>query len=192
MSDDPKTFLKQIIDKALWDKAGWAATALAHDEEGENLPLIGLIFKDQGAGKRIVEKLKMRLATKDELGELRVSIVDGEVGGAPGQTIHIGPDPKGIATRAKKEGVDLDPKEINPRGRTCRIPAAPGSTNYAEFRKSYEKHKSALLILMLGEPGKGTLDPSLQHMIEIPTVHFRALADVKPTGDPDGAVLSVK
>lgn len=192
MSDDPKTFLKQIIDKALWDKAGWTATALAHDPEGENPPLIGLIFKDQGIGKRIIEKLKLRLGNNDELDELRVSIVDGPVDGKPGQTIHIGAEPKGIAARAKKENVELDAKEINPRGRTCRIPAAPGSTNYADFKASYEKHKSALLILMLGEPGKGALDPSLQHMIQKPTVHFRALADVKPSGDPDGAVLSAK
>jgi hypothetical protein len=192
MSDDPRTFLKQLIDKALWERAGWYATALAHDSEGENPPLIGLLFKDEKLGKQLFEKLKLRLASKDELDELRVSIVDGPVDGQAGQTIHIGAEPKGIAARAKHEGVDLDPKEVNPRGRTNRIPQREGSTNFADFKAAYEKHKSAILTIMQGEAGTGRLLPSLQHMIEKPTVHFRSLADVKPTGDPDAAALPPK
>ncbi len=178
-----------LIDAALWARAGWRETVLAHDPEGEEPPFLGPLFADEQAGRAVFAALKRRLGPKDERGELRISIVEGDrPGQPPGFAVLFRTNPPARLARAKETGVD--PARLPPlsEGIARRVPTAPGSKNLAAFRKSFEKHGRALFMPVFGDPG--ALAPDLVSAIEVTRIFFRNAADVAANpGDLDGAAL---
>jgi hypothetical protein len=190
MSDDAarRRYLSTVIDPAAWDRAKWCATALAHDPEGQSPPLVGLIFEDEAAGRALFADLVKRVGHRDENGEVRVSIVEGPIGGEPaGYTVHISTDPDRVVARAKKDGVALEKEDVVRASRSQRVVPAAGSTNLAAFKKQYEKHGSYLLIPFFGEAGHR--DAAFELGIEKRILHLRKVADVKGGADPDAVLL---
>lgn len=189
MPDDRRQFFQTIIDGAAWNRAGWTATMLAHDPSGENQPFMGFIFRDQAAGKQIFTDLVKRIGRADEHGELRLSVVEGDLPGAgPGYTVHFGGNAEAAVLRAKAEGVEIAAKDVAALGRRNRVKPAPGSKNLEEFKAQCEKHGSCLLLPVFGKPGQ--LEPSLDLFVKKTGVLFRSAAEIDPaSADPDAVIV---
>lgn len=100
---DFKLFFSSPIDSKLWDTAKWAATgfALAPDRP----PVIGLVFRDEKAAKKIFTDWRKRFGESDKYNELRVSIIQKEK--SPHYSIHICSHLENIIKKFKELDMDI-------------------------------------------------------------------------------------
>jgi hypothetical protein len=68
-----------LINKALWDKAGWKGTGFGFIPNEKNLPLLefALFFDDKSIGKKIFSQWREELGDTDIEERIRVSIITG-------------------------------------------------------------------------------------------------------------------
>lgn len=68
-----------------------------------------LLFKNYGAGREILSQWVEMLGKYDELNELRISFIEGDIPGEDyGYTVHIGSNWASTISRRKDEGNNID------------------------------------------------------------------------------------
>ncbi len=162
-----------LVDLTAWLTAGFYGIALGTDSTGENPPFLGCLFKDEAAARKIFQALNTRLGRMDERGELRISIVEGDIPGEkPGYTVHIG----GGAGRP---------------GKLHRVSPPAGSTNLAEFKEQLAKHGAFLLMPLCGKQGALTTAFEVGIEKKAAALALSTVAEVNAGGggDPDAPVL---
>lgn len=64
-----------IIDVGLWDKAKWGGIGFAYAPG--HPPIMGFLFKDFEAGKKIFQRWKTKFGAVDAKNEIRITIIQG-------------------------------------------------------------------------------------------------------------------
>jgi hypothetical protein len=128
-----------VIDAAAWEKAGWKAVLLGFDPEGEHPPFIGLQFSDEAAGREIFAGWRARFGGRDGKDALKVGIV--QSGDGSGYTVQLS-----------------DPAASSVPARGLRNTPPPKSTNLADFKKAFAKHKRYTLVPVTIAGGEVTFD----------------------------------
>ncbi len=84
--------------------------AFIEDPDHIKPPIMGLVFSgDIEAGKTIFSDWLKRLGRRDAYGELRISIIEGDIPGLePGYSVHITSDPANTMVRAQVEGKKIE------------------------------------------------------------------------------------
>lgn len=92
-----------LIDKMVWDRAGWRGVVYLVPEESNEPPLLALAFSDAGAARTIFTDWRTTLGKVDERDELRISIITGVDKQQPfSYRVVVGTDPnvlKGVSGR---------------------------------------------------------------------------------------------
>lgn len=84
-----------LINQALWNKAGWQATAYPYFPDSDQPPFIALGFTDAEAGKAIFDEWHKKIGSIDQDEQLRVSIITGIDNSNPfSYKVLIGVNPK--------------------------------------------------------------------------------------------------
>lgn len=167
--------LTGIIDVPTWDKAEWHAVLFMSFED--IAPAMGLMFKDEAAGRKVFTDLIGRFGQADRENLIRVTIIEGSIAGKkPGYSVYIGPDFENITAKAKADGEDLTNKTTLSPGKLHRMNPVPGSPYLAQFKSDYKKFRHFALV-----PAFGTTDkpqPELKLAILKTQVHFRLAEDL--------------
>ncbi|MFT8312943.1 MAG: hypothetical protein ABF633_01665 [Clostridium sp.] len=176
MSDDKNMYVTSVINLDLWNAAKWKATFVASD--GINIPILGLAFENEKAGKKIFEEWIKRFGDKDIFDEIRVAIIEGDIPGEEaGYTVHINTATENIIRRLKANNIKPEDTLIMTIGRYNRMNPEPDSKNLSFFKQEYLKHKRYKLI-----PAYITKDlqikPFFNLSIEKQEVIFRNTKDI--------------
>lgn len=137
----------RFVNSPLWDNAAWVATTFRWHPASEAPPILGLIFADAPSGEELFRQWVSECGNADELEELRVSIIEGDITGQfAGYSIHISPDPESILIRATAMGVVLDSRPLVWTGRVNRMRSLHGApAMLPRFKDEFAKHKEFLL-----------------------------------------------
>jgi hypothetical protein len=177
-------FFQSLIDVDAWNEAQWSATAFFHDPEGRDLPLLGLVFGNIEAGKKIFRNWVERLGTRDRFEELTVAIIEGDIlGEEAGYSMHVSSDPFNTERRLRAEGLSVDWDRAVLLSRFKRMSQTPGSSHLNLFKTAFQEHKRYLLV-----PVTVLADPILDLAVEKSEIHFRLASEIAPT-DPDAVVF---
>jgi hypothetical protein len=175
-------FLQSLIDVDLWNSAGWLGTAFLHDPTGVHPPGIGFLFESMDAGRQIFSGWQERVGTIDEYGEIRVSIIRGEILQLPsGYSIHVSSNPLHSVQRAQDNGLRLDFQTALIVSRVKRMTPDSGSPHLGRFESDFTKHNRYFLLPV---SSKGT--PELDLSIEKRELHLRLASEI--TADDVDAV----
>jgi hypothetical protein len=174
---------------SLWTEARWAATTFRWHPKSEAPPIMGIVFENAEAGKRLFREFSSATNQKDEFEELCISIIEGIVPGQPsGYTVHLYPDPDGLAARATAEDFVINRTIIPFLGRWNRMYPIPGATALlAEFKKEFAKHGQFMLAPAVRRAdGQLWFEPDIGVVKTV--IHFRNLSEIT-SDDPDAAAL---
>jgi len=182
-------FLSLPVDPDLWDRANWRATVFMRPEENDSPSILGLGFANEDAARQIFQDWRKRYGRQDQLEELRVSIIEGEMPGrSPGYSVHVGADPQNVFRRYQKLGLMMDGDLLGISSRVNRM-NAPNSPNLAAFKKAYGQFKAYFLAPALVDEGGTKI---LKHMLDLSilkrTIYFRKASEIGDN-DPDSVVL---
>lgn len=187
---DVSAFLFGPIDVDLWNRAGWKGTLymVARDRP----PVLGLVFADGAAGRRIFENWHKRYGESDSYEELRISIVEGDIPNEePGYSVHIGADLENSVKRFRAAGMsaDKDYDHFIMISRLHRMHPEPESRYLEMFKDAVRVFKTFYLVPveMKGTEPRPILDLKIRKGI----IHFRTVEDIGDN-DPDLAVLKEK
>lgn len=135
----------ELVNDPDWEDAGWCATTFRWHPTSEAPPVLGLVFADGEKGRAVFARWVRQYQNQDELDEIRVSVIEGEIPGQqPGYTIHICPDPEGVLVRATAEGIVAG--ELAFAGKFNRMHPLPESPPMlGRFKEEYARHKEFLL-----------------------------------------------
>ncbi len=131
----------------LWLFSGWSATTFRWHPRGEQPPVMGLVFDNAEAGKKLFRNWTERWDHTDELEEIRVAVIEGDLPGQdPGYSVHICPDPENSLVRATAEGVVLKDVPVNLLGQVRRMhPISGAPPLLPRFKEEFQKHGEFLL-----------------------------------------------
>jgi hypothetical protein len=166
------------IDVDTWNKAMWLGVLYVGFPDGKTPPLLGLLFQNELAGRKVFTDWRAKIGPKDEKEDLRVAIIEGAAPGRePGYFVHIGPDPDRVMERAKEQGY-ADPRKLvmGLVSRVHRMNPPPGSPNLANFKKEVARHERYGLVPVFLRNGNPTPDMGL--VIEKSKIHFRLVEEV--------------
>ena len=181
---DASTFLSAES----WGRAFWIATTFRWHPGGAAPPIMGLVFADAEAGRALFREWAAACDHRDELEELRVAVVEGDIPGMePGYSVHLCPDPEALMIRAAAEGREAG--GAAPPSRVSRMhPHLGGDPSMLPaFKREYERHGQYLLAPVTRR-GDGQLYVDVDCGVEKTVLHFRDAADIGP-GDIDASVL---
>ncbi len=180
--------VQSFIDTPRWDAAGWHGTAYLTDPDNTAPPVIALQFRDATAGLAIFEGWRDRVGAVDQFEEIRLSIVEGPIAGAPaGYSILVTSEPGNTVRRAQVHGVELDAQEVLLTARHHRMEPAPGSPHLSNFKKAFKA--SGFYMLAPLTIVAGTARPGLQVAIKKTKLHLRQAADIGQ-GDVESILLT--
>lgn len=177
-----------------WTKSNWLATSYRWHPQSAAPPVMGLVFADRKAAHSLFRSWTDAKGHEDELDELRVAIVEGDVPGqAPGYSVHLCPDPEAAAMlaaahgRGDVAGPDVRSGQV---GQVRRMHPQWGNAPDAlpTFKKEYAKHGMYLLCpVTQGADGQFYFD----HLagIEKTTLHLRRTEDITGPDDIDWPVM---
>jgi hypothetical protein len=163
----------------LWPEAKWSGTCYQFDRAGEHPPVMGLVFENPEKGKELFRSWTEKNGNQDELEEIRITVIEGEIDGAePGYFVHICPDPKNAMVRATAEGIEIDGIPFGMLGQIRRMNPIVGATPMlARFKELFRKHGEFLFApVSPREDGRQWVD--LECGIVKKAIHFHNLADV--------------
>lgn len=93
-------FVSDVINATLWDRAGWQGTLVQGEQNGTFV--IGLIFKDIEAGKKIFRGLRKKLGTVDADDLLQITLLTGISANAPRDyRVVLAPNPNLLMRSSK-------------------------------------------------------------------------------------------
>lgn len=174
-----------------WLMAGWSAMAYQWHPTSEAPPVLGLAFENPEVGREIFQCWINRHGHQDELDEIRISCIEGDVPGQdPGYSIHICPDPDNALVRATMEGVVLDMLPFTLLGQVRRFHPLEGeSVALSRFKEEFARHQEFLLApVERRDDGKLWAIPELG--IIKTGILFRDISEIQ-AGDIDSPVLRV-
>lgn len=167
-------FLQCLIDIEQWDAADWLGLAFFHDPDGVEAPVLGFLFGNLEAGRRIFADWRERLGAIDQYEELRISIIKGEILGLEsGYSLHVSSNPFHTAERAAREGYTLDVKVAVILSRIKRLTPSPESGHLAQFEKDFAQHRRYQIL-----PVSADLDAQFDLAIEKRELHLRQADDI--------------
>ncbi len=169
-----------LINKFLWDKAGWSGTVYIVFEHIKQPPLLGLGFTDAEAGKAIFEEWIARIGRRDLNEELKVSIITGIDEQRPfSYRVRIGTDP-GLTANSLAEFVIMI-------SRMCQMdPTDHG--NLSNFLERYKTIGWYVLLPVHFKDGRVVSEPFWRHGIFKRNLAFRPAWTIGEN-DPDAVVL---
>jgi len=173
----------------LWTEARWMATTFRWHPKSEAPPVMGIVFENAEAGKKIFREYSSTTNQKDEFEELCVSVIEGIVPGQPsGYSVHLYPDPDGLAARATAEDFVINRAIIPFLGRWNRMyPVSGAPALLPGFKREFDKHKEYMLApAVRRQDGQLWFEPELG--IVKTAIHFRNLSEIT-SQDPDAAAL---
>ncbi|AQT69892.1 hypothetical protein STSP2_03092 [Anaerohalosphaera lusitana] len=136
-------YIDGVIDVSLWNRAGW--NGILYVFAAEAVPVVGLLFDGQDAGRKIFSRWKHNLGENDSRELIRFSIIEGDITSEPdGYSVFIGTNPKAAISRAKTRGYDIE-QQMLCTGRFHRMTPPPESCNLDNFKKEYSKYNSYIL-----------------------------------------------
>jgi hypothetical protein len=136
-----------FINLENWKKARWWGTVFVVTRQETSPPSIGLLFRDEEAGRKIFEDWIRTLGRGDEFDLLRISIIEGDVPGKePGYSVYIGTDSENYLAYLKDQEIEDEDQLLISLGRSLRVNPAPNSPFLAGFKKRYAHHKKCLLV----------------------------------------------
>jgi hypothetical protein len=171
-------FVSSPIDVDTWNDAVWAGTAYFHDPSGKELPALGLVFRNEAAGRRIFIEWRSQFGKSDVSEYLRIAIIEGDVPGeGPGYFVHVGAEPDVVLVRAKVAGIEDTSKLLMSLvSRIHRMTPPPGSPNLPKFKEQYAKFGDYELVPVFIRGGRP--EPAFDLAIRKKKIHFRAVTDV--------------
>ena len=99
----PAALLLSPIDVKLWDAAKWSATFFMG---GEYIPILGIAYRNEAAGRKIFEGWRERFGNIDASDELRIAMIDGPIKGEEdGYSVHISLDPEAFDKKMRYQGM---------------------------------------------------------------------------------------
>lgn len=152
---------------------------------------MGIVFSNAEKGRELFRRLVKQFGNTDDIHELRVSIIEGDVPGQrPGYSVHIGPDPDALRALGTFEDVIVDHTTLLLFGQLNRMYPIPGQPNLLQrFKLEFAKHKEFLLAPVTRR-ADGQLWVDVELGIIKKSIHFRDLADINE-GDVDAAALAL-
>jgi hypothetical protein len=183
----------RFLTNSAWDDARWTATTFRWHPQSEQPPIMGIVFENAAAGRRIFREFADYCNHSDRFEELRVSIIEGSLPGQhPGYSVHLCPDPESLAAHATAEDVVLvgDPNLTLLFGRWNRMYPVPGSPPLLpRFKEEFQRHKEFLLAPVTRRDN-GELYVDVDHGIIKNCITFRHLSEIT-TDDIDAAALRI-
>src|SRR5579859_4233386 len=134
------------VANPLWPEAKWSGTCYQFDRAGEHPPVMGLVFENPEKGKELFRSWTEKNGNQDELEEIRLTVIEGEIGGAePGYFIHICPDPENSMIRATAMGFAIEELPLSVLGQMQRMYPIGGATPMLpRFKELFRKHEEFL------------------------------------------------
>ena len=172
-----------------WLTAGWSAMAYQWHPTSEAPPVLGLSFDNADVGRQLFQSWIDDYGHHDELDEIRVSIIEGDIPGQdPGYSIHICPDPDNSLVRATAEGIALNMLPFTVLGQFRRMHPIPGvPLSLPQFQEEFERHQEFMLApVTRREDGRLWAVPKLGIIKSV--VHFRNVSQIEP-GDLDEVIF---
>lgn len=181
----------RLINAPFWEAANWCATAFQFHPTGECPPVLGIVFENAKVGREIFSEWVAEYGNQDRFEEVRVSIIEGNLPGQrPGYTVHICPDPVGLAARATAEGVVLEPG-IFLLGRVNRMNPLPESpSQLPRFKMEYERHREFLLAPVTRR-SDGKLWTDVEFGLVKTSIQFRDISEITEI-DIDSIALLIR
>jgi len=171
-------FAISLIDQGLWDSALWAGVFYARLPQPP-LPILGLMFDNGDAGKKIFAGRQKTFGKIDAADELYVSIVEGSVPGKErGYRVVIGCDPLKSVQRAGGKMVNgTNLFTVMTRVHTNPNPDSPHLRN---FKQAYSRDREYLLLpATVTDKKTNKIDPHFEMAIRKKVIHFRSVQDLK-------------
>jgi len=190
-----KTDLARLLaipfEPELWEKADWRSVVFELPEDRP--PALGLGFVNEDAARQIFRQWLEWVGPRDELEELRVSIIEGDIPGqGPGYSVHVGLDAQALFERYKKMGFATDRDLLVAPGEISRQ-NVPNSPQLAAFREEYRIWKTYFLVPVIMNINKdGTKAFKLLDDMRIykGKIHFRHVSEIsEDEDDADREVL---
>ncbi|MBW7995241.1 MAG: TIR domain-containing protein [Candidatus Glassbacteria bacterium] len=180
-------FFTSPIDIELWDAAKWSSTFFA--AVPGNPPVLGLGYKNEAFGRKIFQGWRERFGENDELEELRIAIIEGDIEGEEtGYSVHIGPDIDAAISRFKCQGYKYNRDVLMSVSRINRMNPLPNSNHLEVFKNLYRKFKTYYLVPgVISEDGT-SLTPIYELGIFKGKIFFRKVEDINEH-DIDSVVL---
>lgn len=173
----------QLIDPALWDRAGWYGLGYLFDRMDQEPPRVGPIFRNPAAGRRIFEAWHRRLGTTDQHEVLRLVLVSGLRDGR--YSVLLSTDPEGVASWAEAEE-DAAVEFVVTHTRVCHLPGPPSP--FLNTLRAYAEARRPYLLTPFSEDAQHHLDPMPDLGILKRHLEVRRADEISPD-EPDGIVL---
>jgi hypothetical protein len=187
---DIASLMTTPINIPLWDEAGWEATLFV--AYSDRPPILGIAFRNEEPARRIFEQWRARLGEVDEKEEIRLSIVEGEVGpdSKEGYFVHIGINAENVLERIRREGLHV-PDKHNPFlmiSRINRMYPAPESKNLQIFKQGFAQFRAFTLIPAVVSEKHGRIKPIFDLGLEKRQVYFRKVDEIEEN-DVDSVIF---
>lgn len=181
----------EFTTSPLWGEAAWSSTTFRWHPTSAAPPVMGIVFSNAEKGRELFRGLIEEIGNTDEAGEIRVSIIEGDVPGQrPGYSVHIGPDPDALRALGTFEDIIVDHTTLLMFGQLNRMYPIPGQPNLLQrFKLEFAKHKEFLLAPVTRR-ADGQLWVDVELGVIKKSVQFRDLADINE-GDVDAAALAL-
>ena len=147
--DSPEVDLPALgfLGSVAWHEAQWSGTTFRWHPTSEAPPVMGLVFENATAARTIFSEWIALAGNQDQYEELRVSIVEGDLGNTkPGYIVHLCPDPENMLAHATAEGVTFDIEQFGGLCRANKMDFLADTPPMLErFKQEYAKHGEFLL-----------------------------------------------
>ncbi len=166
------------LTNPLWIEAQWSATTYRWYPNSDVPPIMGLVFDRADAAHRLFQSWIEKHGHADELDELRVTIIEGDIPGErPGYAVHISADPENSLIRATAEGIVLDELPLSLFGQLrCMYPIPGVEPLLPQFKAGYARHHEFLLApVTRRDDGNQYVD--VECGIVKTTVHFQSVEE---------------
>jgi len=188
--DNSEAFFQSFIDPELWDQAKWHATLFIGASDDSEPPILGIVFKNITAGRKVFEQWIDRLGTLDAYEELRISIVEGDIPNQePGYSVLVTANLPNIIARLEKIKPEFKPTHFMVLSRMHRMNPAPGSPHLPNFKRVYGIHRRFLLIPAEIDMKTMQATPHLDLAIEKREINFLDAPSIGKN-DPEAALFA--
>ena len=169
----------RFLGNDVWEDVDWSGTAFRWHSTSEAPPVMGLVFENASAARSLFSDWIALAGNQDLYEELRVTIVEGELGDArPGYIVHLCPDPENTLAHATAEGVVFDVEQFAGLCRAQKMDfLADAPPMLARFKAEYAKHGEFLLAPVIKrKDGRPYFDVNLGIIKR--KIHFLAAEDI--------------
>ncbi|MEK6288184.1 MAG: hypothetical protein AABO57_20890 [Acidobacteriota bacterium] len=141
---------------------------------------MGIVFNNIAIGKEIFSRWRHYLGKIDEFEELRVAIIEGEIAGEHGYSVHISSDPLGTMNHVEADGRQLDIDSIIVVSQVNRMKPERHSPFLNLFKVAFHIHKRYFLV-PVSKNESGQMVPHFEYAVEKESILFKHVGDVTDT-----------